>query len=285
MKRILLSLIVLLSIVSCKKEEKISKTEEIRIPVTAVKPVRGEISFKVKLSGKVEGNPDVLVFTTVPGYYLKRLKNEGDYVRKGDIILLLERRDFGLKFEPVKIEAPVSGRISYFKFDKGEYITPNRPLARIYGDREFKVKLSLPSDYAKYITKRKKVKVFVNSDVYTGRITEISSASDPFTGNFYFEAVFKPDKKLLPGTPCEVEVEVLKKENVLKLPSKCVLGAAKKSVFVVKDGVAKRVPVITGIESEGYVEIIKGVSENDFVVFKGAEVLREGMKIEIVNGG
>jgi len=283
MKKILILFLVFLFFVSCEKE-KVPKTEEIKIPVTVLKPQRGEISFKVKLSGKVEGNPDVLVFTPVPGYYLERLKGEGDYIKKGEVFLLLERREFGLKFEPVKIEAPVSGKISYFKFDKGEYITPNKPLARIYGYKEFRVTLSLPSDYAKYITKGKKVRIFVNSDIYIGDIREISSASDPFTGNFYFEVVFKPDKELLPGNPCEVEVEIFKKENVLKLPSRCVLGTTKKSVFVVNDGVVKRVPVITGIESEGYVEIIKGISENDLVVFKGLEVLREGIKVEIMNG-
>ncbi len=285
MKNFLVLFLISLIFLRCERERNLEKSEEIKIPVTVIKPIKGDISFKIKLSGKIEGNPDVLVFAPMPGYYLERLKKEGENVKKGEVILLLERREFGLKFEPVKIEAPVSGKVSYFEFDKGEYITPNKPLLRIYGDEEFKVRLSLPSDYVNYITKGKRVKVFVNSDTYSGLIKEVMSVSDPFTLNFDFEIVFKPDKKILPGIPCEVEVEIFRKENVLKLPLKCVLGAAKKSVFIVENGVAKRVPVVTGIEAEGFVEIIEGIKEGDFVVFKGAEVLKEGTRVEIINGG
>ncbi|MEO0306205.1 MAG: efflux RND transporter periplasmic adaptor subunit [candidate division WOR-3 bacterium] len=287
MKKGLINFLLLISLfyISCqKKNEKVKSNEEVVVPVTVIKPIFGEIQLEIKLSSQIEGNPDVLVYGPIPGYYLKSLKNEGDYVEKGEVILLLERREYGLEFEPVKIEAPVSGKISYFKFDKGEFVSPQRPLARIYGDREYKVKLYLPAEYSKYITFGKSVKIYVNSEEFKGVIREISMTSDPFTGNFESRAFFKANKKILPGTPCEVEIPVLKKENVLKIPSKCVLGTAKKSVFVVENGVSKRVPVITGIESGGFVEIIDGINQNDLVVLKGAEILREGMKVKILNG-
>ncbi len=284
MKKYTVLLLFLLNI-SCKKVKEIKNKEEAKIPVTVINPVRGDMDLKITLSGKVEGIPDVLVYTRVPGYYYKKLKKEGEFVKKGEVILLLERREFGLKFEPVKIEAPVSGRISYFKYDIGEFIPPNKPLARIFGDKKYKIKLSLPSDYAKHIKKGKVVKVIIDSLIYKGVINDVSYASDPFTGNFNFEVIFKPSTKILPGTPCEVRLSVLRKKNILKLPARCVLGTAKRFVFVVKNGVARRVPVITGIESDGYIEIIKGLNENDTVVFKGTEVLKEGDKVEIIKGG
>ena len=287
MKKSLIILLLLISLfyVSCQRKNEGTKlTEEVVIPVTVIKPVIGEIQLEVKVSSQIEGNPDVLVYSSIPGYYLKKLKNEGDYVKKGEVILLLERREYGFEFEPVKIESPVSGKISYFKFDKGEFVTPQKPLARIYGDMEYKVRLYLPAEYSKYVTSGKHVKIYVNSEEFKGVIREISMVSDPFTGNFELRAFFTPNKKILPGTPCEVEIPVFKKENILKIPSKCVLGTAKKSVFVVENGVSKRVPVVTGIESGGFVEIINGLTQNDLVVLKGAEILREGMKVKIING-
>lgn len=287
MKRSLIKLLLVISFfyASCQRKNEVTKLkEEVVIPVTVIKPVIGEIQVEFRVSSQIEGNPDVLVYSSVPGYYLGKLKNEGDHVEKGEAILLLERREYGFEFEPVKIESPVSGKISYFKFDKGEFVSPQKPLARIYGDREYKVRLFLPAEYSKYITPQKLVKIYVNSEEFKGVISEISTTLDPFTGNFELRAFFTPNKKILPGTPCEVEISLLKKENVLKIPSKCVLGTTKKSVFVVENGVSKRVPIVTGIESGGFVEIISGLTQNDLVVLKGAEILREGMKVKILKG-
>ncbi|MEN3044823.1 MAG: HlyD family efflux transporter periplasmic adaptor subunit [Candidatus Hydrothermales bacterium] len=286
MKNLFIVPICISIFISCKKEKGSEKdSEEYLIPVTVIRPTYGDIYLNVKFSSSIEGNPDILVYTSIPGYYYKRLKNEGEYVKKGEVILLLERKEFGLEFEPFKIEAPVSGKISYFKYDLGEYIPPQKPLARIYGDREFKVRLMLPYEYHKNIFKGKNVKIFVNSQEFQGTVGEISNTSDPLTGNFEITIFFKTDKKILPGTPCEVELTLFKKEKVLKIPSKCVLGAFKKTVFVIVDGVTKRVPIVTGIEGGGYIEIVEGITEKDLVVLDGAELLREGIKVKIIKGG
>ncbi|MEN3046775.1 MAG: efflux RND transporter periplasmic adaptor subunit [Candidatus Hydrothermales bacterium] len=285
MKRLFIISFCMLIFVSCKKEKNnIKEREEHLVPVTVTRPFYGDIHLNVRFSSSIEGNPDILVYTPIPGYYYRKLKDDGDYVKKGEIILLLERRDLGLEFEPFKIEAPVSGRISYFKYDPGEFIPPQKPLARIYGDKEFKVRLSLPYEYHKNMFKDKKVRIFVDSQDFEGVIGEISNTSDPLTGNFELTIFFKSDKKILPGSPCEVEITLLKKERVLKVPSKCVLGAVKKTVFVIENEVAKRVPVITGIEGGGYIEIVEGISEKDLVVLDGAELLREGVKVKIIGG-
>jgi multidrug efflux pump subunit AcrA (membrane-fusion protein) len=270
----------------CKKTDNVNNSEELVFPVTVTFPEKGDIEVKVVLTGKVEGYKDVYVFSRVPGYYLKSLKKEGSFVKKGEIIALFERKEFGLEFEPLKIEAPVSGRISYFSFDKGEFITPQKPIARIFDDSKYKVLLSLPSKYLKYLRLGQKVDVIVERDTFKGYIGKIYSVSSPFTGNFNFEVYFEnKDKFIVVGSLCEVKFVLMRKKNVLRLRKGCLVGGAKKSVFVVKGGIARRRPVITGLESENWVEIIDGLTDKDSVILKGAHVVKDGFKVKVVKGG
>jgi hypothetical protein len=64
-----------------------------------------------------------------------------------------------------------------------------------------------------------------------------------------------------------------------------VVGAAgAQAVYVVVDGTAERRPVVTGLTSQGLVEIVSGVEEGDPVVVVGNHNLRDGATVRVVAG-
>ena len=50
-------------------------------------------------------------------------------------------------------------------------------------------------------------------------------------------------------------------------------------VYVVKDGAAERRTIVTGIESNGRVEVLDGLSANEQIIVTGQRSLRDGSKV------
>jgi HlyD family secretion protein len=97
------------------------------------------------------------------------------------------------------------------------------------------------------------------------------------------------DLKLKPGMTANVNIEVMKKGNVLKIPSAALrfkpeAGAAPtarsrvvgRQVFVLKEGRPVRVPVKTGATDDSYVEVVEGALHQGEDVIVGQSV--EGKK-------
>jgi membrane fusion protein (multidrug efflux system) len=57
--------------------------------------------------------------------------------------------------------------------------------------------------------------------------------------------------------------------------------AGGKKLFVVKEGKAKEVPVISGIRTEKDLEIVSGISKGDTVVISGLMNIKDGQNLTI----
>ncbi len=124
----------------------------------------------------------------------------------------------------------------------------------------------------------------------------------------------KPDYKLRPGMSCNVEIQTLKRENVLSVPLQAVTvrlenvekapdvqsgGVHKEEakeekikkpsvpsvVFLNDKGKAKMVSVKTGISDKGYIEILEGLKEGQEVVSGSfmavSKLLKDGSPIKV----
>jgi len=122
-------------------------------------------------------------------------------------------------------------------------------------------------------------------------------------------AVTSKIAELRPGMSCTVDISTETRENVLFVPIQCVTVrnvesdsvAAKNNsnsnekdeenevVFVVSDGIAKVVPVETGISDDTNIEIIAGLQEGDVVVsgsYKAiSRELEDGSQVKATKSG
>lgn len=82
-------------------------------------------------------------------------------------------------------------------------------------------------------------------------------------------------ENLRPGLTCDAEVLVAERKNVLTVPLQAVIQRGGVSgIFAVQDGVAKFMPVTTGIIGGLSIEV-DGVAEGTAVVSGPFQVLRE----------
>jgi RND family efflux transporter MFP subunit len=121
----------------------------------------------------------------------------------------------------------------------------------------------------------------------SGTIRRIFPAADPTSRLVPVEvAITGADARTArPGFLARVEFALGAREGVLLVPASAIVtnAAGSRFVYVVQGDRAERRVVETGMTSEGRVEIVQGVEGGEVVVVAGANVLRDGAAIRVVN--
>jgi len=265
---------------SCQKTEKIK--EEKIVPVTLTYPQKRDIKQTLLLTADIEGNPDIYVFPEIPGYFLNYVKSEGEKVEKDEVIAYIERKIPGMEYKLVPVKSPISGYVSELIRKKGEFVTQANSIARVARYEELFATLSLPNKYIGVIKKGEDAEIFLqNGKKINGKIYWISKTLDPSTKTLKLKIIFKNPGDVYPGMVCEVKLKVFEKKNTLSIEKDAILGDVIKYVYLKKGDRALKRLVEIGAQGEEYSEIISGIDENDTVILKGKEILRDGMKIEV----
>ena len=271
---------IFLLLFSCQKTEKIK--EEKIVPVTITYPQKRDIKKTLLFTADIEGNPDIYVFPEIPGYFLNYVKSEGEKVEKDEVIAYIERKIPGMEYKLVPVKSPISGYVSELLRKKGEFVTQANAIARVARYEELFATLSLPNKYIGFIKKGDDAEIFLQDGKrINGKIYWVSKTLDPSTKTLKLKIIFKNPGNVYPGMVCEVKLKVFEKKNVLSIEKDAILGDVIKYVYLKKGEKAIKRTIETGIENEEYSEIISGIDENDTVILKGKEILRDGMKIEI----
>lgn len=274
--RKILPLIVIISCSGSKEKGEVNENgKNIKKPIVAKITKPESISQNITVSGVIRGYPDINVFSDMPGKLLKINVWDGQYVRKGQILALVDRSAPGVEVQPLTVEAPISGYVQVLLRDIGAPVSPQTPIFRIVGKDRISVLFDVPEVFASYIKVGGKIKV----EGKIGRIIRVSPALDPMTKTLKVEGEIRGN--FIPGQSVLVEVEVKKSDSTIVLPVSAFVNN-KKSVFVIRGNIARKIPVKLGITtSQGY-EVIDGLRFGDTVVVFGANTIKDGDSVKIV---
>ncbi|MDI6850644.1 MAG: efflux RND transporter periplasmic adaptor subunit [bacterium] len=248
--------------------------------VEADKVIRGGIEEYIYTFGRVTGLEEAPVFPMMPGRVVSVLKNEGDIVKKGEVIALLDREIPGVKTEYLQITAPIDGIIALINGKVGQMALQNQPFAYIVSEQQA-IEVGLSSEDLKRVQVGA-VAYAVNRDrVVPGKVVARSKGLDPmsFTGKARIalnESVFEY------GSVVKVKIVVRRKSQVLIVPETALVQKGNKTVvYVVQNNTVREVPVEVGIVSERRAEVKGNLKPGDLVVTLGAEGLYDGALVEI----
>ena len=120
---------------------------------------------------------------------------------------------------------------------------------------------------------------------FTGKVARLSPVVDPQTGTFKVTVEVRPTgHQLAPGMFSRVSVTYDVHKDALTVPRAAIITEdGESAVYVVKSGVAHRVPVSLGYADGDKVEITRGVAAGDMVVTLGQNSLKDGTKVAVVN--
>jgi RND family efflux transporter MFP subunit len=124
----------------------------------------------------------------------------------------------------------------------------------------------------------------IKSDTLAGQVTQLSPAINETTRTFSgFITIDNSGLKLRPGMFVKGDIITLQKDGVLTVPKEVVKSQrGNRSVFIIERNMAVERGIKIGISDDNYVEVESGLNEDDKVVIKGYEWLRNRSQVKIM---
>lgn len=187
-----------------------------------------------------------------------------------------------------RLIAPFSGRVEQIITQSGQVVAPGTPILRLVNPQTLKAVAQVPETYLAQIQKGTKAKVALPAlnRAFDSEVSLISSAINPGNRTFRVEVpVGDSDGLLKPNLNAELHLNNYTSENAIVLP-KTVVREDNQGYFVFivdqiqgDEGVAKKVYIDLGAESNAEVEILDGLESGQIVISEGPTKLEEGDKV------
>lgn len=193
-----------------------------------------------------------------------------------------------IQLEKMTVTAPFTGIIVELPYHTvNTFIATGQDVMKILDYSELYMEVNLAGKNFKMIKTGQAVRIMnytLPDDTLVGKIAQISPAFDPET--LSFKAILNISNKdliLLPGMFAKSEIIISKAENTIVIPKEYILSKQKgNTVFVINKGLAEERIITFGLENPDKVQVISGLKENDRLVIKGFETLRNRSKVKIV---
>ena len=254
---------------------------EMRISTVRVTQViKGEVEDKISCVGNIAGQEMVTLMSKIPGKIDSFLVKEGDKVKKGNALVLIDRDIEGMKYEKASIKSPINGMVMKKFLDEGSQVEPNVnpmmrvPVIMVANIDTVKVMVNVSEKSLGKLKEKAEAKVKVDAypdEVFFGKVTRIAPLVDLDTRTAEVEIkISNREYRLKPGMFTRVNIILEKKEDTFLVPIKAVLSENNcKFVFIVNGSTACKKEVKTGIYQKDSVEIVEGLKEADWVIIKG----------------
>lgn len=188
-----------------------------------------------------------------------------------------------------KVRAPYNGIITARFVDPGALIqaatssaTQAVPLLTIMDTSVLRIYVNVPQEDAQYVKKGTAVAIVlkdVGGKTLEAAVTRSTMSLDPDTRTMLVEIdVPNPGGPLVPGMFAEVILTLRQHREALVIPPAALLSDnSDRAVFVVDQGVARKVPVKTDIDDGVWVEVTSGLTGSEDVVVVGKARLTDGI--------
>ncbi|MFN5444237.1 MAG: efflux RND transporter periplasmic adaptor subunit [Crocinitomicaceae bacterium] len=189
---------------------------------------------------------------------LKQIKFNAKITKNNAEQTVSNNNDFTIKSE-------IDGVIYSILKKKGEFITPQLPLATIGSHNNFILKLQVDEYDIVKLKKGQIAKIGLNSykgQTFDASITKIYPIMNERSKTFLVDAKFTEiPPRLYPNLSVEANIIIKEKMNALTLPKSYV---TKNNYVTLENGTKKKVR--TGLKNYEYVEILSGITKNDKII-------------------
>jgi len=207
------------------------------------------------------------------------------------------------QYQDTRIASPIAGVISMKNYELGDMAAPQIPFFEVVDMDPVKVSINVIEKYLGLISPGLTANIEVNSysnEKFVGKVTLVNPTLDAMTRTASVEIKMNnKDLRLKPGMFANVEVITKEKTNVPVIPNYAIIEKTaldysggkistgkvtiEKFVYAVRDSIAVKRQVKTGIVNNNLVEITSGLKAGDIIVTQGQHVLLDSSLVKIVN--
>jgi multidrug efflux pump subunit AcrA (membrane-fusion protein) len=292
MKKLFLILSVPLILSACggKNEENVLKgIEPDRFTVQTELVSARDVRQDLLLTGSVKAWEEAVIYPRVDGKLLKNVLNEGDAVKRGQTIALIERDEVGAVYEPVVVPSTLAGVIGRTYLDPGANVTKSTAVAMVVNQETVRLLIDIPERYVGKIHTGQKATFTL--EAYGERrfeavIYKLSPVVD--TQARAVSAELRAENKdgaIKSGMFAKVKLVLDESKNVPSVSLASVGEDAKTGesyLFVIDGDKVVKAAFRPGLRSELYQEILRGPAAGTEVA-KIVFGLKDGSKIKAEN--
>lgn len=249
---------------------------------------KAETALAIALE-KLKEHEKLFEIGAIPKQTLDKVKLEVDSSRFDLEAASLEAKASEVMLEKSNLYAPTAGTIGELHIEEGEALTQNTLVGTHLSTDRVLAEFGVTERDLNKLSLGQKAKVFVDAypdKTFEGTIESIGSVvigqSRTATVKIRIE---NPENLLVPGMFARIKILLFQKKNALVVPTDALQGKENDfSVFVI-DSEKKTVrlqPVVVGYQRTDYAQLDSGVQEGDLIAITGLEMLKEGMKVKIV---
>ncbi len=238
---------------------------------------RSEIQEKM-LSEKLERQRVLLSKDAVSREAFDQLQTDYNVIL-ADINLLKVR------IAETEVRAPFDGIIGFRYVSEGTYVTPQVKIAHLVDQSFLKLEFAISEKYVSEDLMGKKISFETEGypDEFFATVYAVDYRIDVPTRNIGLRARFDNRAgKLVPGMYASLTLITDEKTNALQVPTEAIVPEMnEKKLWVVRNGRADLIPVVTGTRTASIIEVLSGLSAGDTVLTTGLMQLRQNMSVRV----
>jgi len=193
-----------------------------------------------------------------------------------------------LGLQSATIVAPFGGMVITRALDPGAYVTPgiSTPILTIADLDNLDVLVNIAEADLSHVHPGDRTQIHVDAypdRTFQGAVSRIGGGVDPMTRTAQVEIdVPNPGHLLRPGMYATVQLAAGSQPALVVPLSALVTVGGQHFVWVVTDGKVSQQPVTVGQATGVVVEITNGLTDQDVLVFRGTDLVREGQSVRSV---
>ncbi|MEP4892048.1 MAG: efflux RND transporter periplasmic adaptor subunit [Aliiglaciecola sp.] len=196
------------------------------------------------------------------------------------------------KVDELTMRSPVNGIVGNLAVQQKNQVTQNQPILSVVDLSEFELEVDIPESYADDLAIGMPAHVSFNGETHLATLVTISPEieNNQVNGRVRFaahnaagEALTQPqglrqNQRLTTRILMESKADVLMVQRGQFLDS-----GSGRIAYLVKDGMAEKTTITTGIRSLSNVEIMQGLDAGDTIIISGTEQFNGAQRILITN--
>lgn len=211
-------------------------------------------------------------------------------MRNTDVRVTNARYDYEnakLSLDKMSVKVPFSGVIVNLPhYTSGVKIEQGKPMVGIMDYARMYMDINLPESAINEIKVNQQASIThytLPDDTLKGTISEVSPAISMETRTFKGKlTIDNTGLKLRPGMFVKVDIIVNRADSTIVIPKNVILSQRnQKVVYIVDKNTAYSRHIKTGLEDENNVEVLEGLQENENLVIRGFETLKDNSKVKV----
>lgn len=267
-----------------RKAEEAAKLDAFPVRVAAV--TRKDVEDVLTIVGSLKARDEATLYSRVAGKLVDNRVREGDPVKKGQPVAVVQKDEVGVRFEPAPVPSTLDGIVGRVYLDRGADVTLNTPVALVVDASSVRARAEVPERYAGRVKLGQEVRVEVEAypgKVFRGRVSKESPVVDAETRSAPIEVdLDNADGRLRSGMFAKMTVVVARRSAVPTVPKEALIEGASPAVFVVKDGKASRRDIKLGLVTDAQSEVLSGLQPGENVAVFGLYGLKDGSAVEVL---